>query len=124
GREGGVEEAEREAEEAGEVADQHRVLDAALDTVAAADVDVVVHAYRRARQLERKRNLIGETRHLDRRVNIEDLAPGVPAREHGEGLDRHRRAAAPLEVQRQAIRAFGKILLDLAPDEGAVEQYV
>src|SRR5262245_58915066 len=107
----------RETEAAREVADQHRVLDAALDAVAAADVNVVVHAHRRARQLERKRNLIGKTRHLDRSVNIEDLAPRIPAREHREGLDRHGRAAAPLEAERQAMRALAKILLDLAPDE-------
>ena len=37
----------RKAEPAREIADQHGVLDAALDAVAAADVDVVMHAHRR-----------------------------------------------------------------------------
>ena len=103
---------------------QHGLLDAALDAIAAADIHVIVYAHRGARQLERKRNLLGKARHLDRRVNIKNLAPRVPAREHGEGFDRHCRAAAPFEAQRQAMRALGKILLDLTPDEGAVEQHV
>jgi hypothetical protein len=114
----------RETEPAREVADQYRVLDAALDAVAAADVDVIVYAHRRARQLERERHLVGKARHLDRSVNIEDLSPGVPTGEHGESLDRHCRAAAPFKAQRQAMWALGKILLDLAPDKGAVEQHI
>ena len=114
----------RKTEPAREVADQHRVLDAALDAVAAADVDVVVHSHRGARQPERERDLVGEARHLDRGQDVEDLAPGIPAREHAEGLDRHRRAAPPGHAQRQPVRALGEILLDLAPDEGAIEQHV
>ena len=43
----------RTAEPLREIADQHGVLDAALDAVAAADVDVVVHAHGRGRQLQR-----------------------------------------------------------------------
>jgi hypothetical protein len=74
-----------------------------------------------ARQLQRKRNLIGKARHLDRRVDIEDLAPGIPARNHGEGFDGNRGAATPLEAQRQLMRAVGEILLHFAPHEGAVE---
>ena len=85
----------RETEPAGEVADQHRVLDAALDAVAAAHVHVVVDPHRRARQLERERDLVGKARHLHRGEDVEHLAPGVPAREHAEGLDRHGRAAPP-----------------------------
>ncbi len=119
-----LDEAHRKAEPARQVAGQNRVLDAALDAVTTADIHVIVHAHRGARQLERKRNLLGKARHLDRCVNIEDLAPRVPAREDREGLDWHRRATAPFETQRQAMRALGKVLLDVAPDEGAVEQHV
>ena len=114
----------RETEPAGEIADQHRVLDAALDAVAAPHVHVVVDPHRRARQLERERDLVGKARHLHRGEDVEHLAPGVPAREHAEGLDRHGRAAPPRHPHRQAVRAVGKILLDLAPDEGAIEQHV
>ena len=41
-----------------------------------------------------------------------------------EGLDRHGRAAAPFDAVLERVRARGEILLDLAPDEGAVEQHV
>ena len=44
-----------------EIADEHGVLDAALDAVAAADVDVVVHAHRVAGQPQRARELVGDT---------------------------------------------------------------
>ena len=114
----------REAEPAGEVPDQHGVLDAALDSVAAAHVHVVVNAHGGARQLERERDLVGKARHLHRGEDVEHLAPGVPARHHGEGFDRHGRAAPPLYPQRQAMRAVGEILLDLTPDEGAIQQHV
>ena len=114
----------RHAEPARQIADQHGVLDAALDAVAAADVDVVVHAHRRHRQLQRHRGLVGIFRHLDRGPDVEHLAPGVPARGHAEGLDRHGRAAAPGDAMLELVRARGEILLDLAPDEGAVEQHV
>ena len=80
------------------IADQHGVLDAALDAVAAADVDVVMHAHRRSSAAQRARDLVGIFRHLDRGPDVEDLAPGVPARRHAEGLDRHRRAAAPFDA--------------------------
>ena len=100
------------------------MLDAALDAVAAADVDVIVHAHRRARQRERERDLVGKARHLHRGEYVEDLAPGIPARQHAEGLDRHRRAAPPRDAQRQPMRALRKIVLDLAPDEGAIEQHI
>ena len=107
-----------------QIADQHGVLDAALDAVAAADVDVVVHAHRRHRQLQRHRGLVGIFRHLDRGPDVEDLAPGIPARRDAESLDRHGRAAAPFHAVLERVRARGEILLDLAPDEGAVEQHV
>ena len=114
----------RHAEPPRQIADQHRVLDAALDAVAAADVDVVVHPHRRHRQLQRHRGLVGILRHLDRGPDVEDLAPRVPACRDAEGLDRHRRAAAPFDGVAELVRARGEILLDLAPHEGAVEQHV
>src|SRR5439155_6884799 len=101
-----------------------RVLDAALDAVAPADIDIVVHAHRRHRQLQRGRDLLRIARHLDRGPDIEHLAPGIPAHHDAKGLDGYRGTAAPLEAQRQALRAFGKIALDVAPDKAAVEQHV
>jgi hypothetical protein len=100
------------------------VLDAALDAVAAANVHVLVHAHAVERHAQGARNLVGELGHLDGGPHVEDLAPGVPARHHAEGLDRHRGAAAPFHPQRQLARAGGKIPLDLTPDEGPVEQDV
>ena len=114
----------RKAEPAREIAAEHRVLDAALDAVAAADVDVVMHAHRSDRDFQRDADLVGITRHLDRGIDVEHVAPGIPARHHAEGLDRHRRRAAPFHPQRQFARAGGEILLDLAPHEGLVEQHV
>ena len=114
----------RHAEPLRQIADQHGVLDAALDAVAAADVDVVVHAHRRHRNFQRHRGLVGIFRHLDRGPDVEDFAPRVPACGHAEGLDRHGRAAAPFDAMLERVRARGEILLDLAPDEGAVEQHV
>ncbi len=114
----------RDAEPAREVADQHGVLDAALDAIAAADVDVVVDAHRRAGKLQRRRDLVRIARHLHRGPDVEDLAPGIPTRQHAEGLDRHRGAAPPLHLERQVVRAVGEILLDRAPDERAVEQHI
>ncbi len=100
------------------------MLDAALDAVAAADVDVVVHAHRCGRDLQRQANLVGKARHLDRGINVEQFAPRVPVRHHAEGLDRHRRGAAPFHPQLELARAGGEILRDFAPDEGLVEQHV
>src|SRR5207247_6466684 len=47
------------AEPPRQIADHDGVLDAALYAVAAAHVDVIVHAHGRAGQLERERYLIG-----------------------------------------------------------------
>ena len=85
----------REAEPAGEVADQHRVLDAALDPVAAAHVHVVVDAHGGARQLERERDLVGKARHLHRGEDVEHLAPGVPARQSRRRFRPARSSCAP-----------------------------
>ena len=73
----------RDAEPARQIADQHRVLDAALDAVAAADVDVVVHAHRRARQLQRARDLVGNisaSGSRPRRRGSRARGPSSPAR--------------------------------------------
>ncbi len=75
--------AHRHAETFGEIAHEHRVLDAALDSVTAADVDVEMHAHRVAGQAQRARRLIGEFRHLDRGPDVEHLAvphPTAPRR--------------------------------------------
>jgi hypothetical protein len=100
------------------------MLDAALDPIAAAHIHVVVHAYRGTRQFQRQRDLVGKTRHLHGGKNIEDFTPRIPTGQHAECFDRDRRAATPFKLQRQTVRALRKILLDLAPDEGAVEKHV
>src|SRR6266851_5739015 len=71
------------------IPDEHGVLDAALHAVAAADVDVVMHAHGVAGQAQRARRLIGELGHLDRGPDVEDSGPRVPLRGDAEGLDRH-----------------------------------
>ena len=70
---------DRAAEPARQVARQHRVLDAALDAVAAADVDVLVHAHAVERHAQGAGDLVGELGHLDRGPHVQHLAPGVPA---------------------------------------------
>ena len=107
-----------------QIAAQHRVLDAALDAVAAADIDVVMHAHRGGRNFQRHADLVGIARHLDRGIDVEHFAPRVPARHHAEGLDRHGRRAAPFHPQHELARAGGEILVDLAPDESLVEQHI
>src|SRR6185369_939259 len=74
--------------------------------------------------LQRSRDLVRVARHLDRRPDIEDFTPWVPACCDDKGLDRHRRAAAPLDRVPEPMQACGEIALDLAPDEGAIEQHV
>ena len=45
-----LQQSHRKSEPAREIGDQNRMLDAALDAVAATDVDVVVHAHGRGRE--------------------------------------------------------------------------
>ena len=109
-------------EPARQIPGQHRVFDAALDPVAAANVDVVMHTHGVRRQAQRPRDLIGVFRHLDRRPDVEQFIPRVPRRDHTESLDRNRGAAPPRHPKRQLPRALREVLIDLAPDEGAIEQ--
>ena len=85
-------------------AGKHGVLDAALDAVAAADIDVLVHAHLVHGQAQGARDLVGELGHLDRRPHVQHLAPRVPARHHAEGLDRHRGAAPPFDAIGKLVR--------------------
>src|ERR1700684_1484606 len=103
---------------------QHSLLDAALDAVAAADVDVLMHADAIRRYPQRTRDLVGIFRHLDRGPYIQYLAPWIPGGGDAKGFDRNRGAAPPGDAKRQVARAFGEMFLDLAPDKSAVEQYV
>ena len=109
-------------EPARQIPGQHRVFDAALDPVAAADIDVVVNPHRVRRQAQRTRDLIGVFRHLDRRPDVEQFIPRVPRRDHTESLDRNRGAAPPRHPKRQLPRALREVLIDLPPDECAIEQ--
>ncbi len=88
-----------------EIAREHRMLDAALDAVAAADVHVLMHAHAVERHAQGARDLVGELGHLDGGPYVQHLAPRVPARHHAEGLDRHGGAAAPLARDRPACAA-------------------
>ena len=107
-----------------EVAREHRMLDAALDAVAAADVHVLVHAHAVERHAQGARDLVGELGHLDGGPHVQHLAPRVPARHHAEGLDRHGGAAAPLHAIGELVRRGGEGLVDVAPHEALVEQHV
>ena len=107
-----------------EIAREHRMLDAALDAVAAADVHVLMHAHAVERHAQGARDLVGELGHLDRGPHVQHLAPRVPARHHAEGLDRHGGAAAPLHAIGQLVRRRGEGLVDVAPHEALVEQHV
>ncbi len=103
---------------------EHRVLDAALDPVAAADVDVVMHPDCIAGQAQGAGDLVGKFRHLDRGPDVEQFEPGIPLGHHAERLDRHRGAAPPAHPEGERMRALGKIAVDLAPDELPVEDDV
>src|ERR1700743_1393199 len=104
--------------------DNDGLLDTALDAIAAADIDVLVDADVVEWDAKGTRDLVRIFRHLDRGPDIEDLTPRIPFGGDAEGFDRHRRAAAPDHAERQMPRAFGKMLVDLAPDEGLVEQHI
>jgi hypothetical protein len=111
----------RAAEAARQMAGEHGVLDAALDPVAAADVDVVVHPHGVTGQAQRTRDLIGIFWHLDRGPDIENAVPRIPGRNYAEGLDRNRGAAPPRHAEPELARAVTEVLRNLAPHEGAVE---
>ena len=119
-----LDEAHGATELAGEMAHQHAVLDAALDAVAAADIDIVMHAHAIHRQAQGAGDLIGVFRHLDRGAHVEHLAPWVPLRENAEGLDGDGGVAAPGDAQRQLMLAGGEMRVDVAPVKYAVEQHV
>ncbi len=114
----------RPAEPPRQMRHQHGLLDAALDAVAAADIDVLMHAHAVGGNSQRARDLVGIFRHLDRGPDVEHVAPGIPGRHDAEGLDRNGGTAAPGDAERQMPRALGEMLFDLAPHEGAVEQHV
>src|SRR5882724_2016531 len=103
---------------------QHGLLDTALDAVAAADVDVLVHANAIGGNPQGARDLIGIFRHLDRRPHVQNIAPRVPGCGHAKRLDRNGRVASPGHTKRQMARTLGEMLVDLAPDEGPVQQHV
>ena len=84
------EKAHRHAEFAREIAHQCGVLDAALDAVAATNVDVVVHTHGVTRQAQGAGELIGKLGHLDGCPDIEDFAAGIPLRGDPEGFNWHR----------------------------------
>ena len=100
------------------------MLDSALHAVAAAHVDVVVHAHRVAGQAQRARRLVGKLRHLDRGPDIEDAGARVPLRRDAEGLDRHGGAAAPDRAEGDPVLGACERLLHRSPDELAVVEQV
>src|SRR5262249_6643573 len=85
-----LDQAHGKAEPAREVSGQHRMFDAALDPVTAADIDIVVHPDRRTWDPECKRDLLGKARHLHRSIDVENLAPWVPIGQYRESLERYR----------------------------------
>ncbi len=74
---------------------QHGLLDAAFDAIAAADVDILMHADAVGGNPQRSRDLIGIFRHLDRRPHVQHIAPGIPGCDDTEGLDWNRGIAPP-----------------------------
>src|ERR1700680_858047 len=100
------------------------MLDAALDAVSAADIHIKMYAHRSHRQFEHGRKLVRIFWHLHRSIDVENFTPGVPARDNTKCLDRYSRAASPFDAMREVMRALGKVLFHLAPDEIAIQQYV
>ena len=101
------------------------MLDPALDAVAAADIDVVMHAHRRWPASSARRAIWSAYLGIWIEAQTSSISrQGSQLREHAEGLDRHGRAARPFHAQLQMMRAGGEILFDLAPDECLVEQHV
>ena len=112
------------AELARQEAGEHGVLDAALDAIAAADIDVLMHAHAVERHAQGTRDLVGVLRHLDRGPHVQHLPPRVPARHDTEGLDRHGGAAPPFHAIGELVRSGGESCVDIAPDEAPVEQHI
>src|SRR4051812_3190617 len=89
----------REAETPRQITAKHCVLDTALDAVTAANVNVVMDPDRGHGNLESNADLVVEARHLDRSVDVEHVAPRIPACRHAEGLYRHGGRPAPFHPQ-------------------------
>ena len=73
-----LDEAHRSAEPPRQMRDQHRLLDAPLDAIAAADIDVLMDPDAIGRNSQRTRDLIGIFRHLDRGPYVQHVAPRIP----------------------------------------------
>ncbi len=73
-----LDEAHGTADAAGEMRHKNALLDAALDAIAAADVDVVMDADIVGGNAQGAGDLVRVFRHLDRGPDIEDVAPRIP----------------------------------------------
>jgi len=113
---------------AGEIRHENGLLDAALDAIAAADVDVVMHAHRSDRDFERNADLVGEPvwlRQIESPRPVGELgagAPGgaLPAGEHQPMLTSHpnrRRQQVEQAVQREPERVVQALRAWMAEDE-------
>ena len=119
-----LDEAHRHPQPAREVSGYHRVLDATLDAVAAAHVDVVVDADPVGRDFQRARDLLLVVGHLDRGPDVEDFPDGIPARQHAEGLDRHGGRAPPARAVGERVFRRREIRLHRPPFESFAHQHV
>ena len=115
---------DRTAQGAGQVRHQDGVLDAALQAVAAADVDVVMGADGTRREAQRGGDLLGVGRHLDRGPDVEQPSARVPFGQYAEGLDRYRGAPPPARPEAEAVGQAGEIPGDRPPGEGTVVEDV
>src|SRR6476659_9712666 len=79
-------EADRSAQSACEVRNEHRVLNATLHAVASANIHVLVHTDAIQWNAQRPRDLIRVFWHLDRCPNVENFSPRVPFREYAKGF--------------------------------------
>ena len=107
----------RASQLAGKITHQHGVLDAALDAVAAADVDVVVHPNAVGVQPERPGDLFGVLGHLDRRPDIQRPRSRMPLGEDAEGLDGNGGIPPPTRPEGKPVIGGGEVFLDRAIDE-------
>ena len=119
-----LDQAHRTVEQARQMGDEHGVLDAALDAIAAAHIHILMHAHAGHGQAQGARDLVREFRHLDRGPDVHHIPPGVPRGQHREGLDGHGGVAAPHDPVFQLMFAACKILFHRAPVEGLVEQHI